>query len=414
MNLLKLCLSYIKYKSNWAFLTIILFASSLSVMIVLSLLNEQTNKELTKNLQNIDLVVGAKGSPLQLILSSVLHIDIPTGNIPLEEAEKLSQHPMIKKVIPVSLGDNYGGFHIVGTEKSYIDLYKGEISEGRKLWHSPLEVVIGADVAEKSNLKIGDNFYGSHGLTKGGEEHKDAAYIVTGILKRNHTVLDKLILTDKKSIWEVHAHHNHHDEEAQGEHDEHNHHDEKAEDEHEGKEVTALLIQYKSPLAAVMLPRQINSDTDLQAASPAFEMARLISLMGFGVELMQKFGIYLMAIAGFSLFTLMYNAVKERAYDLALMRSLGASKGKLLSLMLTEGLILSLLSVVVGLLVAHITLEFIGIWLMEEKQIYVTGLTYNSEEIYLILTSIFVSLIATFLASLKVYRMNIVELLSKV
>src|SRR5690606_28498558 len=123
-------------------LSILLTAFGVAILCVLSITSESFEKQLENNSKNIDLVIGAKGSPLQLILSSVYHIDNPTGNIPLAEAEKLQNNPLIKLAVPVSLGDNYRGHRIVGTDSSFLTLYETKVQQG-KLFQKNYEVVIG-------------------------------------------------------------------------------------------------------------------------------------------------------------------------------------------------------------------------------------------------------------------------------
>src|SRR6185436_2529910 len=102
------------------------------------------------------------------------------------------------------------------------------------------------------------------------------------------------------------------------------------------REVTSVLLQYRSPMAAVQLPRLINSQSSLQAASPAFETARLFSILGVGVEVLMSFAYVLILISGLSIFIALYNSLKERRYDLAIMRSMGASRTKLFVIILLE------------------------------------------------------------------------------
>ena len=120
MNLLKLSGSYIKTKPLNTLLNIVLLALGIAIITVLLLASKQVEKSLTQNSRGIDLVVGAKGSPLQIILSSIFHIDYPTGNIPLSEAKQLSRNRLIKNTIPLSLGDSYQGYRIVGTNMNIL------------------------------------------------------------------------------------------------------------------------------------------------------------------------------------------------------------------------------------------------------------------------------------------------------
>ena len=242
MNSLNLSFAYLRHKALSTVLTIATFAAGVAMIVVLLLVNAQLQNEFTSNLKGIDLVVGAKGSPMQLILSSVFHLDIPTGNIPQEEAEKLSKHPMVKEAIPLALGDNYRGFRIVGTTPAYPAHYQASLQPGGRYWTKEMEAVLGAEVAAKSGLKPGDSFAGSHGLTSGGELHSEFPYTVVGILEPTGSILDRLVLTGRESVWYIHEHHHHdHDEDVDEnhehhEHGEHGHHDE----DHEGEDVTTI------------------------------------------------------------------------------------------------------------------------------------------------------------------------------
>jgi len=149
------------------------------------LLNKQLQDKFDKNLAGIDLVIGAKGSPLQMVLSSMYHIDNPTGNVSIQEVKPFlnPKHPLIQNAIPLSLGDSYKGYRIVGTLPKYLDLYEAKVGEG-KLWEHTFEVVVGATVANTHGLKVGDEFQSSHGFVLDDNlVHEDAhALKVVGLL----------------------------------------------------------------------------------------------------------------------------------------------------------------------------------------------------------------------------------------
>ena len=287
-------------------LSLLLLSLSVALVTFVIQLSQQLDNQLNKNIAPFDMVVGAKGSPLQLVLSAILHIDNPTGNIKLSEANTLQKHPFVKTAIPVSYGDNYKGYRILGTEASYLDQYNAQLQEG-KLVEVSFEVVVGNSAASTLGLHIGDQFTSSHGLAASGvEEHDDHPFTVTGILEPTGTVVDQLLITNLESIWDVHNHKEHNEDEDdhdhEGEHDkhdDHHHHDDESEthDEHneedhedgetheheeehdDHKEITALLIKFKSPLGLVQLPRFINENTTMQAALPGFEIQRLVCLL---------------------------------------------------------------------------------------------------------------------------------------
>src|SRR6185369_15405800 len=158
MNSLSLSYAYLRHKVLSTALTITTFAAGVAMIVVMLLVNAQLQNEFSSNLKGIDLVVGAKGSPMQLILSSVFHLDVPTGNIPLDEAEKLSKHPMVKEAIPLALGDNYRGFRIIGTTQAYPEHYHTKLKTGGRYWGKEMEAVLGSEVASKSGLKPSDTF----------------------------------------------------------------------------------------------------------------------------------------------------------------------------------------------------------------------------------------------------------------
>src|SRR5207344_3459720 len=134
------------------------------------------------------------------------------------------------------------------------------------------------------------------------------------------------------------------------------------------REVTVVLLQYASPLAAAMLPRQINAKSELQAASPAYETARLFRIVGTGVEALRAFALVLMLAAGLSVFIALYTALEERRYDLAVMRTLGASPARLFGLLLAEGVVLALAGAILGLVLGHGLAAALGVWLDAQQQ----------------------------------------------
>lgn len=401
----------ISWKSIWSkplssALNIILIAFGTGILTILLLASTQISDKLENNSKDIDLVVGAKGSPLQLILSSIYYIDFPTGNIPLKEAQELARSPFVKKAVPLALGDNYNGVRIVGTDSNFVGIYKLKVKEG-KFWKSDFETTIGTSVAENLKLKIGDTFYGAHGLTGSTDVHKTHAYKVSGILAPQGNVTDNLILTNISSVWKMH--------DPEEEKDEHHHdsHNGKSEaPEIENKEITSLLIQYRSPMSVVMFPRMVNESTNMQAASPAQESTRLFSLIGVGVDTLQWFALLIMFIAAISVFVNLYNSLKERSYDLAIMRTLGASRGKLFLIVIAEGIMLTLAGTIVGIALGHLALQFIGSN-QESSQARLSGLIFISEEAYLFAAGLAIGIFAAIIPAVQAYRSNISKILSK-
>ena len=185
-------------------LSVLLLASSIMIILLAFLTMQQLENKFNENANKIDLVVGAKGSRLQLVLCNVFHVDNPTGNIKMKDVTFLSKHPFVRSSIPISLGDNYKSYRIVGTNKNFLKkLYITPFKQG-KLFEKPYEVVLGFNAANKMGLKLGDSFYGSHGIDASLHEHQDAKYFVVGLLDYSGEVVDNLILTSLESVWQVH------------------------------------------------------------------------------------------------------------------------------------------------------------------------------------------------------------------
>jgi len=416
MSLLILVWNYLKARPLNTAINIILLSLGISVITILLLVNGQLTKKITENVRGIDLVVGAKGSPLQLILCNIFHIDFPTGNIRLSEAEKISRNRLVKKAIPLALGDSYRTYRIIGTTKDYADLYKAELSQG-DWWKNNLEVTIGANVHEIANLQLGDEFVSSHGLTLEGHAHNEHRYVVKSVLKKSNTVLDNIILTNVESIWEMHEEGN----ESIADHATVLPSDSSyipsrlvpsvaANDS--VKEITSLLIQYRSPLGAVQLPRFVNSQSSLQAASPAFETARLFSMLGVGAEILMGFAYVLIAISALSIFIALYNSLKERRYDMAIMRSMGAPRSKLLITILLEGGILTFLGSIIGLMVGHGVLIILSATMVEMNKAGISGMVFFWQEWIILGGSLLLGLLCAILPAVQAYRTDISEVLA--
>ena len=417
MNIFKLSIKNIVSKPLNSILSLALLIFGIGIISLMLQLNSLIKTQMDNNLKGIDMVVGAKGSPLQLILSAVYHIDSPTGNISVEDAKKIKNNRMVGSSIDLLYGDNYKGYRIVGTEQKFLDLYKAKIKEGRK-WEDPFEVVVGSKIYSKFNIKIDDELMSSHGLRETGEEHADQLFKVVGLLEPSNSVIDQLIVTSPQSIWDLHDDHDHggkeHDEEHDHEHDEeHDHeHDEEHDHEHDDKEITAMLIKFKSPMNIIQFPRQINEDTNLQAAVPSYEISRLFKLFGFGIETLTYLAYLIIIVSAFSLFINLFNSMRERKYEMALIRTLGSSRRQLSMMIIFESLILTTVGFFIGLLVSRLGVMFVSSLMEESLNYNLKSFGILNEELWLLGLSIFIGLISSIIPALQVYNLNISETLA--
>ncbi|WP_333695752.1 FtsX-like permease family protein [Flavobacterium sp.] len=439
-------------------LSLVLLTASVAIISLLILLQEQFEKQFSSNIDGVDLVLGAQGSPLQLILSSVYHVDAPTGNIDYKEAEVWMKHPFVETAIPLAFGDNYRGFKIVGTTPDYLKKYTATLSQG-KVFEKNFEVVIGSEIAQKLNIKLGDKFFGTHGDAEEGHVHEEYAYVVVGIASPTGKVIDNLIMCTVESVWEMHSGHGHggevhsndenpahgeeghihvegdehdHDEHVHDENCNHDHEDSKNPahgeeglvhedgDEHEHdhnhdetKEITAVLIKFKNKMGIISWPRMIAQNTKMQAALPAIEINRLFSLFGIGLQALQYLAYGIMLISGISIFIALYNRLKERKYEFALLRISGASRLQLLVLVLWESLLLCTAGFLFGTFFGRMALLAISSTTDEQYKMTFNPFVFLwQKEGMLFLVTIFVGVLAAVIPAVKAYRLNISKTLA--
>jgi putative ABC transport system permease protein len=378
-------------------LAIVLLALGVATLTFVVLVQGQLSRQLARDAQGIDLVVGAKGSPLQLILSALYHVDVPTGNIPLAAVDQLRGNRLIAEVIPVSLGDNYRGFRIIGSEPRLLSHYGARLQSGR-VWSEPMQAVLGADTARETGVGVGATFHGAHGLAEGGAVHEEVRYEVVGVLEPSGTVLDRLIITDTASVWRVHEGNPADDEERRVLEAE--------------REVTALLVRYATPMAAAIVPRQVNAESRLMAASPASELARLFAVMGVGIDTMRIFGGVLIASSLLALFVTLYNALDERRYDIAIMRLLGASRWRVASLLLIESWLLAGVALIAGLAVGLVAVAIVGHWLAQSRAFVVTPAAYAPELAWLAIVALAAATLAALLPAWRAMRTDVARTLA--
>jgi putative ABC transport system permease protein len=416
----KLAWKNIWFKPLNTILSVVLLTSSVAIITTLILVEKQFEEKFTKNIDGVDLVMGAQGSPLQLILSSVYHVDAPTGNISYDSAKVWMQHPFVEKAIPLAFGDNYRGFKILGTTADYLEKYEAKIADG-KIFENNFEVVLGSEIAQKLSLSVGDEFYGSHGDAAEGHVHEEYAYKIVGIASPTGKVVDNLILCTIPSVWQMHGDHGatesenlSHGEEGHVhvEGDDHDHHQDVTIDE-PGMEITAVLLKFRNKMGIVTWPRIIAQNTKMQVASPALEVNRLFSLFGIGIQALQYLAYGIMLISGISIFIALYNTLKERKNEFALLRVNGAKRMQLTQLVLIESLLLCIVGFIFGTILGRVALVLISNSAEQDFKMSFNPYEFlwNKEGVLFLLT-IGVGIIAALIPAIKAYKLNISKTLA--
>lgn len=416
MNSLQLSWKNLTSKPLAMLLSVVLFALGVGLISLLLLLNKQLEEKFEKNLAGVDLVIGAKGSPLQLILNSMYHVDAPTGNITIGESKAFLRagHPLIELAVPISVGDSYQTYRIVGTDHRILTLYNASIEEG-KVWENDFEVTIGAALADLLGLKIGDTFHSSHGFVSDGiNEHTDSEpFKVVGILKASGSVVDQLILTNTASIWKVHGSHGHDHEAA-------------PKDstsivaktgtllDHPDEEITSILVKFsKRNMQTLNMGRNINENTDMMAASPPYEINRLKSMMGAGEQLLRMVAFVIVFVSGLSVFIALFDSLRDRKYELALMRVMGASRQKLFFLIILEGVLLAIIGFIIGIALSHIGMNILANYMESSYRYSFSGWVFLKEEGLILLGALVIGILAAFIPAFQAARTDISDTLTE-
>jgi putative ABC transport system permease protein len=319
-----------------AFSVVSIVAFSVGLAVALFVLAQGLRLGLIRAVEPFDLIVGAKGSPYQLVLNTVFLQDAPVGHIAWNDYSELSDDVRVGFAVPVGFGDSYRGYPVIGVTKDILNIRVRptdppwiRVGEGR-WFEGKFEAVLGARVAAESGLRIGDAFRTSHGLVAGDEHEND--FIVVGAAETTRGPYDRAIFIPLETLWVEHGHHEH---------------TEDCEHEETG-EVTAVLVHPRSYPDAYSLAVSFQRSADKQLVFPAQTVIRLFSLMGRGEEFLS---IVVYAVGGIAILTtllVLYWAGAARRNERALLHVLGVPRGTLIFISWLEGMIALLIGVFLG------------------------------------------------------------------
>lgn len=352
MSFISMALRYLRFRWLVTVLTVAGIVMGAALVCTVLALRYESERALARDAGLYDLVVGGKGSPLQLVLSSVYHLDSPTGNLAYSEYERLRRDPRVLWAAPIGLGDNYAGYRIVGTEPHFFDLpdrdgnpiyqfARGDVFEDR------FDVVLGSHVAAATGLDLGDTFFGTHGLVDvpGAEEHRDFPYRVSGILAPTGTAQDRAIFGTLASVWEVHETEERLHSAIQGR---------AMLGGRQERETTAILVRLETPGLRLWLADEIRDRSDGIAAIPINEILRFQrGIVGPVQRALLGVAGAVVVVACLTVLTTLHQAAERRRRDIAILRSLGAVRWEVAALVFIEGLLLTGAGIALGLLLGH-------------------------------------------------------------
>ena len=394
---------YLKFRWLVSLLTIFGISTGVALVCAVLALRHESERALSRDAGLYDLVAGGKGSPLQLVLSSVYHLDSPTGNIPYKEYERIRSDPRVEWAAPVGLGDNYLGYRIIGTEKHFFDLPDREgnlffeLAEG-DVFQDRFDVVLGSQVAQASGLEIGDSFFGTHGLIEvaGAEVHRDFPYRVSGILAPSGTAQDRAIFGTLKSVWEIHETEDLLHSAIQGS---------AIMADHKTRETTAILVRLETPGLRLWMADEIREGTDGIAAIPINEIMRFQQgILGPVQQILLAIAGVVVAVSCLTVLITLHQAAERRRRDIAILRSLGAYRREVATLVLAEGLLLTGGGILLGLLIGHGGMAIAVDYFREATGLILNPWRIPSNELYALLIMALSGALASTFPAISSYR----------
>ena len=387
MSELRIAWRNLLFRPVLTMVTATILGTAVTLVIAVLLLSHAAEYGLVRASRPFDLLVGAKGSPTQLIMSTILLQDTPVGNIPLTYFEMLRRDPRVAHAIPLAMGDSVRGFRLVGVGPEFFELADPAskqpyfaVAEGRA-FETTFDAVLGAQVAATWRMSLHDSFQSQHGLLEGvpGAAH-EANYTIVGILKPSDTPLDRAIFVPLDSYWDVHA--------------------------ATTREITAAMIRPVGIKEFYQLHQEINQSTVAQAVLTGQGMARLFDLLGQGQAILTKVGHLALIMGAATVFLVSYAVGAQRRRETAILRALGAGRWSVFLIGLAEPLIIAVWGIILGFVAGHLAAWYIASRLHEASAIAIRP-TFMIEELMVVGAVLLLSAVAGLIPAIASYRQDV-------
>lgn len=390
---------------------LVVLSVALSVVLLLGVERIRSNARagFTQTLSGTDLIVGARGSPVNLLLYSVFRIGDATNSVAWSSYLALREWPEIAWMVPLSLGDSHRGFPVLGTDQGYFEHYRHaggkrlEFAAGGR-FDDRFDAVLGAEVARRLGYRLGDRLTLAHGAGRVSfMHHADQPFVVRGILAPTATPVDRTVHVSLAGIEAVHeawptgrpAHHGHG-----------GHHDAST-----PEAVTAILVGLRAQGRILHVQRAINEfeHEPLLAILPALTLQQLWDLLAVGENLLLGVATLVVACGGLATMTALLTGLNERRREMAILRALGASPGAIFGLVLGEALLLTLTGAAVGALLLQVLLSGALPLLGDRVGFAIPGWPPSPLEPLLLGGVCAVGLLAGLVPALRVYRQSLAD-----
>jgi putative ABC transport system permease protein len=396
MSLMTLTWKSLMSRKWTAWLCSISVALTLSLVLTLQTIKSSSEESFTQTISQVDLLVGARGGQLQLLLFSVFNMGNATNNISMNAYEKWKNHKSIEWTIPISLGDSFKGYRVVGTNLDFFKHYRFKkdqqlVLKSGQLFKQEAEVVLGSQVAKALNMKLNDQAIITHGVTKGSGvvHHDDEPFKVVGILEATGTVLDSSVFVTLEGMDHLHHHH---------------------ESEQE-KSISAFYLRTKNRVETMQLQREINEwkTEPMMAIIPGYALSELWNNLSYFENILQLM-VGLVAFFGMvTLILLLVLTLESRRREIAILRSMGASPGLVSQLILLETLLLTLIGSALGLVFSKIMLVMINQLMTDKIGLVLNPQLFNFQDLQIVLVAVVVGLISSLIPSYFSYIRSLKE-----
>ena len=389
-------------------LTVFSMVLSLILLMTVERIKRAAQDGFTQSISGVDLIVGARSGPLQIILYSVFNIGQATQNVSIESYNEIKSRPDVEWTVPYSLGDGHRGFRVVATNQDFFKYYqfrskeKIELADGA-VFKDYFDVVIGADVAKQLQYKVGSPVIVAHGVTSGIalQEHADKPFHVVGIMKPTGTPLDRALYISLEAMEAIHLDWQTGSAPSQ---------DKEIKSENisaemvKPKTITSFFLRTKNRVEILRLQRWINDykDEPLLAVIPGAVLAEMWSSLAMVEKILKAISFMVMLVGLISMLIALMTSLNERRREMAILRVLGASLKTILGLIVFETFLLSSLAIVIACTV-KIVLEWMwGPWVQSNYGLYLQAPLFSLNEVmYLLImlvSSLLISLIPAFSA----------------
>ncbi|MBW2535672.1 MAG: ABC transporter permease [Deltaproteobacteria bacterium] len=404
-------LRYLGHRRFASWMSVSAIALSLVFVIGIGLVNFAMKKTAVEGAIRYPLVVGPEGSSaVQLILSTIFHVDKPTGTVPFAAFEKIKADDRVLAAFPVAVADSLEAYPIIGTTQAYLEDFGAGAAAGTIDLSQRGSAVLGAEVAARLEIGVGATFHGTHGMIGGedADEHEEHAYRVVGVLAGVGGPEDTAVYTDYRAVWQIHGGAGEHEGEEghEGEAGEH------AEDDRyhlEEGALTAVLVRTASPVYTAMLEREWSLEHGTQAVDTGRTVRRLVSYLDKGERLVELFGGVTLAVAIAMILVVIVMSLGERRKELALMRSLGIGRMTIAVTVMVEVLVITLGGCLLGVALGHTAVWWSEYLVKQGLGIAVEPWTVTSMEVGAVLATLAAGQLLALIAMAFTYRLNLVE-----